>query len=77
MRPEQALLASTLTAAELCDVQDRLGSVTAGKLADLIAMPHSPLDDVRSLRGVDVVLKDGEVIRGPSAWHTAALEMMI
>jgi imidazolonepropionase-like amidohydrolase len=67
MRPEQALVASTFTAAELCDVEDRLGSVTAGKLADLIAMPLSPLDDIRNLRGIDVVLKDGEVIRGPSS----------
>jgi imidazolonepropionase-like amidohydrolase len=67
MRPEQALVASTLTAAELCDVGDRLGSVAAGKLADLIAMPSSPLDDIRSLRGIDVVLKDGEIIRSPSA----------
>jgi imidazolonepropionase-like amidohydrolase len=65
MRPEQAVIASTLTAAELCDVQDRLGSVTPGKLADLIAMPASPLEDIRNLRGVDVVLKDGELIRGP------------
>ena len=65
MLPEQALIASTLTAAELCDVQDRLGSVTPGKLADLIAMPANPLDDIRALRGIDVVVKDGEVIRGP------------
>src|SRR5436190_1254872 len=66
MRPDQALVASTLAAAELCDVADRLGSVTAGKLVDLIAMPASPLDDIRNLRGLDVVLKDGELIRGPA-----------
>jgi imidazolonepropionase-like amidohydrolase len=66
MSTEQALAASTLAAAELCDVSDRLGSVTAGKLADLIAMPASPLDDITALRGIDVVLKDGEVVRGPS-----------
>jgi imidazolonepropionase-like amidohydrolase len=66
MRPEQALVASTLTAAELCDVGDRLGSVTAGKLADLIAMPRSPFDDIRALRGIDTVLKDGEIIRSAS-----------
>ncbi len=66
MSTEQALVASTLAAAELCDVADRLGSVTPGKLADLIAMPASPLDDIRNLRGLDVVLKDGELIRGPA-----------
>lgn len=66
MTTEQALVASTLTAAELCDVGDRLGSVTAGKLADLIAMPRSPVEDIRALREIDVVLKDGELIRSPS-----------
>jgi imidazolonepropionase-like amidohydrolase len=67
MSTEQALVSSTLSAAELCDVSDRLGSVTPGKLADLIAMPSNPLEDIKALRGLDVVLKDGEVIRAPSA----------
>ncbi len=62
MRPEQALTASTATAAELCGVADRLGSVAAGKLADLIAMPANPLDDIRALRGIDFVMKDGQVV---------------
>ncbi len=65
MSPMQALAASTLTAAELCDVAETLGSVTPGKLGDLIAMPASPLDDIRNLRGIDVVLKDGAVVKGP------------
>jgi imidazolonepropionase-like amidohydrolase len=65
MSTEQALVSSTLSAAELCDVSDKLGSVTPGKLADLIAMPANPLEDITALRGIDVVLMDGEVIRGP------------
>lgn len=65
MSPEQALVSSTLTAAELCDVSDKLGSVTPGKLADLIAMPANPLADIKALRSLDVVLKDGEIIRSP------------
>lgn len=66
MSPEQALVSSTLTAAELCDVGEKLGSVTPGKLADLIAMPANPLTDIRNLRGVDVVMKDGQIVRGPA-----------
>src|SRR6185369_6681187 len=50
MSAEQALISSTLSAAELCDVSDKLGSVTAGKLADLIAMPNDPLEDIKALR---------------------------
>jgi imidazolonepropionase-like amidohydrolase len=61
---EAALRAATLSAAELCQVDDRLGSITPSKLADLVAMPSSPLDDVRSLRGIDFVMKDGAVVRG-------------
>ena len=67
MSPRQALISATATAAELCDVGDRLGTVTPGKLADLIAMPASPLDDVRNLRGLDVVTIGGEVIRNGAA----------
>lgn len=51
-------------------VGDRLGMVAPGKLADLIAMPASPLDDIRNLRGLDYVMIDGEVPRavpGPAS----------
>lgn len=63
MRPERALLSATLHAAELCEVSDRLGSVSPGKLADLIAMPGNPLEDIRNLRYLDFVMKDGQVVR--------------
>src|SRR5260370_3130883 len=67
MRPADALQAATLRAAELCEVDDRLGSVVPGKLADLIAMPASPLDNIRALRAIDFVMKDGQVIRDACA----------
>ena len=63
MRPEQALVASTATAAELCGVADRLGSIAPGKQADLVAVPASPFDDVRNLRQLDIVMKGGDLIR--------------
>jgi imidazolonepropionase-like amidohydrolase len=63
MPTAQALRAATLTSAELCGVDDRLGSVTPGKFADLIAMRRNPLEDIRALRSVDFVMKDGQVIR--------------
>ncbi len=64
MHPEAALLASTLRAAELCGVAETLGSVSAGKWADLIAMPQSPLENIRNLRELDFVMKAGQLIRG-------------
>ncbi|HEX2911077.1 MAG TPA: amidohydrolase family protein [Chloroflexia bacterium] len=63
MSTHQALLSATAKAAELCRVQDKLGSVTAGKYADLIAMPGSPLENMRNLRDLDFVMKDGEIFR--------------
>ncbi len=58
-----ALMASTRTAAHLAGVSEQLGTVEAGKLADLIAMPVSPLENIRNLRGLDWVMKDGQLIR--------------
>jgi imidazolonepropionase-like amidohydrolase len=63
MRPMDALRAATLSAAELCEVDDRLGSLAPGKLADLVAMPSNPLEDIRALRQIDFVMKDGQIIR--------------
>lgn len=63
MSPHQALIASTASAAELCNVSENLGTVSAGKWADLIAMPQNPLDNIRNLRQLDFVMKDGQIIR--------------
>lgn len=67
---EAALVAATATAAELCGVQDTLGSVSAGKLADLVAMPGNPLRDIRALRGLDFVMQAGQVVRAPALQPT-------
>ena len=63
LSPAQALRAATLSPAELCGVDDKLGSVAPGKLADLVAMPANPADAIRNLRGIDFVMKDGQVVR--------------
>jgi len=63
MSTAAALRSATLSAAELCRVDTDLGSVTPGKLADLVAMPANPLPDIRALRGIDVVVKDGAFVR--------------
>jgi imidazolonepropionase-like amidohydrolase len=62
MKPAQALLASTRRPAELCDVEDALGTVEVGKLADLIVVEKNPLEDISALRSVQLVLKEGEVV---------------
>ena len=62
MTTAQALIASTRRPAEMCDVEDVLGTVEAGKWADLIAVDGNPLENISALRHVQLVLKEGEVV---------------
>jgi imidazolonepropionase-like amidohydrolase len=56
-----AIVAATLTAAEVCRAQDRLGTVKPGKLADLIAVEADPLEDIHNLRRLLLVMKGGQI----------------
>jgi imidazolonepropionase-like amidohydrolase len=56
-----AIKAATIVPARYLGVDDRLGSVEAGKLADLVAVPGNPLDDVSALERVSFVMKEGVV----------------
>jgi len=75
MTPIQAIRAATSNAAELLGMQNDVGSITAGKYADLVAVKGDPLTDVAVLQKIDFVMKGGESIR-PSATKTnpAALD---
>jgi imidazolonepropionase-like amidohydrolase len=61
MRPIDALRAGTLNAAELLGVDDR-GVIAPGKLADLVAVPGNPLQDIRATERVSWVMKGGVVV---------------
>jgi imidazolonepropionase-like amidohydrolase len=59
MTPAQAIRAATSTAAELLGMKDSLGTIEAGKLADIVAVPGDPLADVSVMEKVDFVMKGG------------------
>jgi imidazolonepropionase-like amidohydrolase len=65
MSPLQAIQSATITASELLGWSDRVGTIEAGKLADVIAVPANPLHDVAVLQKVEFVMKDGQVFRRP------------
>ena len=60
-----AIRSATLSAAALLGKEDLLGSVEAGKLADLIAVEGDPLADVSALQRVRFVMKDGAIYKRP------------
>lgn len=63
MTPVQALATATTTAAELLGVQDRLGRIAPGYLADLVAVQGDPTTTIDALfSGVRWVMKDGRVV---------------
>ncbi len=65
MTPAQAIRAATSSAASLLDMQDKVGSIEAGKLADIVAVPGDPLQDVTVLEHVNFVMKGGVVYKHP------------
>ncbi|MBI4337307.1 MAG: amidohydrolase family protein [Chloroflexi bacterium] len=62
MTPMQALVAATRHAAEAAGVGDRVGTVAPGKLADLIVVAQSPLEDISNIRTLRMVFKAGELV---------------
>lgn len=57
----QAIQAATINSATLLKQQDKLGSLSEGKLADIIAVKGNPLKDISTMENVSLVIKDGKV----------------
>jgi imidazolonepropionase-like amidohydrolase len=65
MTPMQAIQAGTRVGAELLGWEDRVGTIEAGKLADIVAVARDPLADISELERVIFVMKGGEVVKAP------------
>jgi len=63
MTPLQAIQTSTLNDADLLGWSDKVGTLDAGKFADIIAVDGDPLQDITTLQRVKFVMKGGEVVK--------------
>lgn len=57
------LRAATINGARALGVDDRLGSIETGKLADLVVVRGNPLEDITATRDIELVIKNGETYR--------------
>jgi imidazolonepropionase-like amidohydrolase len=67
MPPMTAIQAATMEAAKLLRIDDRLGSVEKGKIADLVAVKDDPLANIGALKSIQFVMKDGVVYKKDGA----------
>ena len=65
MKPIDAIRSATVRAAELLRLEREIGTIEAGKFADVIAVEGNPLDDIGTLRRVQFVMKAGQVYKSP------------
>jgi imidazolonepropionase-like amidohydrolase len=65
MDPMAAIVSATGAAADLLGMADRVGTLKPGMLADIVAVPGDPLDDIRVMQQAIFVMKAGEVVVHP------------
>ena len=63
MTPMQAIVAATRNTAEAMDMSNEIGSIDAGKQADIIAVDGDPTRKISALEKVSFVMKGGKVIK--------------
>jgi len=61
MPPMEAIKAATTNAADLLGITEKTGSISTGKSADIIAVDGNPLEDIKVMRNVSFVMKEGRV----------------
>ena len=63
MTPLQALRSATIETARLLEAEDEIGTLEAGKYADIVAVDRDPTQDIKALRNILLVMKGGRVYR--------------
>ena len=63
MAERDVIVAATATNAAILGIEQKVGTIETGKLADLIAVPGNPLKQISALRQVEFVMQDGRIAR--------------
>ena len=63
MAPVEALNSAMSAGAELLGISDELGTIESGKLADIIAINGNPLQDIKQMENVSLIIKDGQIYK--------------
>ena len=71
LTPMEAIRAATIIPARVMKLSDILGSVETGKNADLFLVDGDPVENIRNIRNVSMILKDGRIY-DPEALHKTA-----
>jgi imidazolonepropionase-like amidohydrolase len=64
MTPMQAVKSATTVAAELLEQTGKIGEISPGAFADIIAVKEDPLKDITALERITFVMKDGKIYKG-------------
>ncbi|MGC1489883.1 MAG: amidohydrolase family protein, partial [Candidatus Acidiferrum sp.] len=67
MKPIDALKAGTSSDADLLGLADKIGTLEAGKLADVVAVPGDPVENIRQTEHVFFVMKEGVIYKNDRA----------
>ena len=60
--PMEAIFTVTKVAAEALGIGDKVGTVEVGKQADLLILPENPYDDIKALRKIQMIIKQGRIL---------------
>jgi len=63
MTPMQAIKSATTVASSLLDMSGKVGEISPGAFADIVATNNDPLKDISSLENISFVMKDGIVCK--------------
>jgi imidazolonepropionase-like amidohydrolase len=63
MSNKDALKSATIETAKLLRVEDKLGQIKPGMLADIIAVQNNPIEDISTVKNISFVMKDGVIYK--------------